>query len=119
MTGPLSEGRDDPRPRVFPLVLHATYYNRGFFNVTVEFDRFVRRTEGAVPILLGTERLRIEGRVDRTANRNGTARVIGGGALRDWFRNRCREGQTVYVNLASPAGMSITVEPPATDSSAS
>jgi hypothetical protein len=107
-----AESRTDSRSSLFPLVLHPTYYNQGLFNVTVEFDHFVRRTDGSVAILLGPERRRIEGRVDRKVNNNGTARVLGGRELRDWFQRQCREGQTVYVDLSSPASMAVNLQAP-------
>lgn len=37
---------------IFPLVLQKTYYKQGFFNVTVDFDHFVRSTEGQVDLVL-------------------------------------------------------------------
>jgi hypothetical protein len=65
---------------IFPLTLHKTYLEQGFFNVTVDFDKYVRPTDGPVDLLLchdGREH-RIGATVNRTANLNGTARIRGG-----------------------------------------
>ncbi|MDO9230678.1 MAG: hypothetical protein Q7U03_14075 [Syntrophales bacterium] len=87
---------------VFSLTLHPTYYKKGFFNVTVDFDRFVRSQEGNVFLRLGSGGPQIQGRIDRRANRNGTARIIGGAKLRDWFQKHYRPMDVVAVDLSSP-----------------
>lgn len=88
---------------IFPLKLHKTYLEQGFFNVTVDFDRFVRQTEGPVELVLladGKEQRR-EAKVNRSANMNGTARIIGGTKLRDWFLNHFDVGTRLDVDLGS------------------
>jgi len=87
---------------IFSLTLHPTYYNQGFFNVTVDFDRFVRSQEGQVFLRLGLEGPQIQGMINRRANRNGTARIIGGAKLRDWFQKNYRPMETVAVDLSFP-----------------
>lgn len=91
----------DVRP-VFELTLHATYYNQGFFNVVTDFDRYVRPDEGPVVLVLGNRYQEIEARVDRSANRNGTARVMGGAPLRRWFQTRFQVLDTVSVRFEAP-----------------
>jgi hypothetical protein len=86
----------------FRLTLWPTYYNKGFFNVTVDFDRLVRSQEGKVILRLGLGGAEIQGTIDRRANRNGTARIIGSAKLRDWFKENCEPMQTVAVDLSSP-----------------
>ena len=71
------------------LTLEKTYYRQGFFNVTVDFDRFIRPTEGPVESILGTSGLKIQGKANRSANLNRTARIMGGSKLRDWFHWHC------------------------------
>ncbi len=85
---------------VFHLKLHKTYYNMGFFNVTVEYDKLVRPDGGPVRLVLhgGPE---IVGTVYRTANGNGTARVFGHAALRDWFQEHYSQGDVVPVTFES------------------
>jgi hypothetical protein len=87
---------------IFSLTLHPAHYNQGFFNVTVGFDRFVRSQEGPVFLRLGLNGPEIQGTINRRANRNGTARIIGGGKLRDWFKKNYQPMGTVPVDLSSP-----------------
>src|SRR5687768_789640 len=86
---------------VFNLKLHDTYYKKGFFNVPVNFERYVRRDNGPVDLVLGASGQTIQGRVDRNANSNGTPRVRGGAALRDWFQSNFLPKATVDVDLGS------------------
>lgn len=89
---------------VYPLTLPATYRDQGFFNVTVEFDRYVRQDEGPIELVLvvrGVEQ-RVEARVNRTAQTNGTARIMGGAELRRWFQEHYRVGDLVDVDIRSP-----------------
>ena len=84
----------------FPLKLHKTYYEQGFFNVTVAFDGYVRDEEGPITLLLGAGVV-IEGRINRRANQNATARIHGGVQLRDWFQQNFACGDVVNVDLSS------------------
>ncbi len=86
----------------FQLVLHETYYQNGFFNVAVAFDQFVRSENGPIRIYLGNTDDYVDGRVDRTANQNGTARIFGGRELRDWFQGNFKVKDTVLVKFLSP-----------------
>ena len=85
---------------VFHLKLWKTYYTQGFFNVPRAFDDLVGG-EGVVTLVL-RDNGDIKGHVNRTANRNRTARVIGGVRLRTWFQKRYSEGDTVPVRFDTP-----------------
>ena len=63
---------------VFNLKLQETYFKQGFFNVIVDFDRFVRAEEGPIWLRLGRNGREIQASINRHANNNGTARIIGG-----------------------------------------
>lgn len=86
---------------IFKLTLQHTYFNQGFFNVIVDYDRYVRKTAGPVRLQLGAFGIEIDGKINRTANNNGTARVLGGTALRNWFQNNFEPMDTVEINLSS------------------
>lgn len=86
---------------VFKLTLHKTYYQSGFFNVTVDYDRFVRQTSGPVTLVLGNSGQTLQGDVNRTANQNGTARIMGGAELKRWFQANFKLGSTMDVDLSS------------------
>ena len=66
--------------------------------MTVDFDQHVG-DEGPVRLVLdnGEE---IEGYINRHANRNETARVMGGTELRDWFQANFRVMDKVDVDLS-------------------
>ena len=87
---------------IFQLTLHPTYYAKGFFNITRDFDRYVRPDEGTVTLVLGRGRREIEAHVNRTANTNGTARVMGRAPLRDWFQAEYEERDVVPVRFDRP-----------------
>ena len=84
----------------FELTLHRTYYEKGFFNVPVACDGRVRSSEGEVELVLGASG-KITGKVYRTANTNGTARIWGGVSLRDWFQRHFAQGAIVHVEFTS------------------
>jgi hypothetical protein len=85
------------------MILPATYREQGFFNITVEFDSYVRRDEGPILLLLvaGDTEQRVEARVNRTAQNNGTARIMGGVELRRWFQDHYKVGDRVDVDIQS------------------
>ena len=102
--GPVN--RELTQDTVFPLRLERTYYNKGFFNVRRAFDHLVRSDDGPITLQLRDDGS-IEGRVDRRANNNGTARVMGGARLRDWFQRNYAVGATVPVRFATPSRLVI------------
>lgn len=71
---------------IMQLRLERTYRRQGFFNVFVDFDRFVSMAEGAIEIHAEGFPRPIKGRINRKANRNGTARIHGGRALATYFQ---------------------------------
>ncbi|WP_420125913.1 hypothetical protein [Longimicrobium sp.] len=85
----------------FPLTLRQTYFNEGFFYVIVDYDRYVRKAEGAVRLRLGRRGVEIEAKLDRRANMNGTARIRGGAPLRNWFHSNFEPMDIVAVDLSS------------------
>jgi hypothetical protein len=88
---------------VYALTLHKTYYDKGFFNLGIDIERYVRKDSGPAVLFLGTSKTRLEVKVDREANQNGTPRIHGGPELRDWFYRSCKLGDRVKVSILSPA----------------
>lgn len=72
----------------FPLTLQETYYRTGFFNVTVPYSNYFARDKADITIYCGAEKLAVYGKINRTANTNGTPRIMGGLPLREWFQKR-------------------------------
>lgn len=79
----------------YRLPLHPTYFSQGFFNVPVDYDRFVRRAD-SVTIQLGPNGPTVEGTINWRANRNGTARIRARGLAR-WFWDNFKVGDIVEV----------------------
>ena len=83
----------------FYINLGKTYYEHGFFNVPVKSD-------GAIPTeleycdLVLTNGVKIQARVHRNQNPNGTARVMGAVALKYWFQENYSEGDRVPAVIA-------------------
>lgn len=67
----------------YKLQLHITYFTQGFFNVPVDYDRFVPRSD-TVPLQLGVDGATVVGTINRKANQNGTARIRAR-ELKRWF----------------------------------
>ena len=87
---------------VYQLTLHKSYYDKGFFNLGVSVEGLVRPDNGPITIELGGSHRRIEGRVDRNANQNGTPRIFGGAELRNWLQSTFSEGDQVEVQVRRP-----------------
>jgi uncharacterized protein (DUF433 family) len=86
---------------IFELTLRKAYYEQGFFNVPRNFDSYIRAEEGPITLIMEDGEQAIEGQVNRRANRNGTARIIGRSKLRDWFQSNFRLMDKVDVDLSS------------------
>ncbi len=93
----------------FPLVIHKTYYEQGFFNVRVAHaDQFGSNGQ-RIEIFFGRAKHPIVGTINRTAQRNETPRIMGGTGLRNWFRQALSEMQEVTITLL--AKTAIRIEP--------
>lgn len=91
-----------PSLPVYKLTLHKTYYDKGFFNLGVDVERFVRPDSGPITIVLGDSKARINGRVDRTANVNGTPRIFGGAELQHWIQSHFDLKDEINVYIKRP-----------------
>lgn len=86
---------------IFKLKLQQTYFKQGFFNVAVDYDRYVRKSDGPVRLQLGESGFVVEGKINRRVNNNGTARILGGVPLRKWFQSNFEPMDSVSVDLGS------------------
>lgn len=85
----------------FNLRLSDTYWSKGFFNVPVEFQRFLTMTDGPIDIFLGDDAEPLVGRISRTANSNATPRIFGNKPLTDFFHRNFKRGGFVSVEIVS------------------
>ncbi len=93
---------------IFKLLLHKTYYNQGFFNITVDFDRYFGSDNENIEINVGETNQIITGYINRTANTNGTPRIMGGKELKKWFQINFDVNDTVYVWILSPVSLKLS-----------
>lgn len=84
------------------ITLEETYWNKGFFNIPRDFERFITTEDGSIDIYLGDAPNSISGRVRRAANRNATPRIYGNKPLVEYFRSSCRRGGGLQVHIVSP-----------------
>ena len=86
----------------FNLRLEDTYWSKGFFNVSVDFQRFLTSTDGPLDLFLGNATQPVRGRISRSANRNATPRVYGNKDLIGFLHANCTRGGLVRVEIVSP-----------------
>lgn len=89
-----------PSP-IYNLTLHKTYYDKGFFNLGVSVDKYVRSSSGPITITLGKSKRTLIAHVNRNANSNGTPRIMGGTELRDWIQKNYSLKDEVVVEIIS------------------
>lgn len=85
----------------FILTLHDAYYKRGFFNAPVSVERYFGKNRTPITIYCGKEKLMVAGMINRTANTNGTPRIMGSTPLREWFQKRNHMSR-VKVSIPEP-----------------
>ena len=95
-------------PADFILTLQPTYRRTGFFNITVENDHYFGPNRSEINIFVDDNPVPIIGHIDRTANRNGTARIMGGVELRIWFEN-WQEMQPITVTVLDQNSIRLTI----------
>lgn len=83
----------------YNLTLHQSYYDKGFFNLGVSVDKYVRPNNGEIKLVLGPSKRVLIGRVDRDANSNRTPRVHGGQELQNWFFKNYKVKDSVVVTI--------------------
>ena len=93
-----SEGANDP---VFVITIGRTYFRQGFFNVPRAHEPGFAADGGLVEIRLPGRDTPLQAKVNRTANLNGTPRIMGGPRLRDWFQKTTRVGGLIRVRVQS------------------
>ena len=88
----LEETQDRGTERSFDIVLGKTNYEQGFFNVPISSDGLIAGNECQ---LILPDGLKVEARITRNQNRNGTARIFGSAMLKHWFRENFSKGMEV------------------------
>ncbi len=86
----------------FNLRLGDTYWSKGYFNGSVDFERFLTTTDGPIDIFLGNDAKPLVGRISRSANSNATPRIFGNKPLTDFFQKNFKKGGFVSVEIVAP-----------------
>lgn len=45
---------------------------------------------------------RIDAKINRTANKNGTPRIMGGKQMKEWIKNNYRQNEVMIVEIINP-----------------
>jgi hypothetical protein len=86
----------DQATTTFPVVLGPTYFYKGFLNPGVEASEFLGKDGDPIRVLLGDASVAVVSKINRTANRTGAVRVVGGNSqIAQWFQENFNEGDTV------------------------
>lgn len=86
----------------FTITLHPTYRHSGFFNVGTANEALLGPDGEKIEFFLGESDEAILGTINRTANTNGTPRLMGGTGLRQWFQSEFAEMDILEVEVLSP-----------------
>lgn len=98
----------------FTIVLHPTYYRTGFFNVGVADEALLGADGETIELYTDSGPEPILGKINRTANRNETPRVMGGTGLRDWFQANAAENDRIRVAVFSSTAIRLNSPKPRT-----
>jgi hypothetical protein len=89
----------------FTFMLQPTYYRTGFFNVGVAAQALLGSNGDTIELFLPGAPQPLLGKINRTANDNGTPRVMGGTGLRDWFQAAAAVMDPIAVDVLSPTAI--------------
>jgi hypothetical protein len=86
--------------QTFEVKLSKTYYNQGFFNVSKIYSENFGADKAIIEIQLGDNSKNIvQGYINRTANNNGTPRIMGGKTLSDWIQKNYKQDNILKVDI--------------------
>jgi hypothetical protein len=102
----LSNAQIAPAKITFDVTLGQAYYNQGFFNIRQQFSELIGTDKSTIEIQLGsnTDKV-IQGYINRTANNNGTPRIMGGTELRNWIKKNFKQNDTIKIDIISPVSL--------------
>lgn len=92
---------NEPPLQTIQIHLNKTYYNKGFFNVPIDKSNLFGSDREDIEMLLNEE-VKINAYINRTANSNGTPRIMCGVEFRNWVQSNYEEGQYLIFEILSP-----------------
>ena len=100
---PIVPEPDSPTPvgaASFQIVLRDTYYNQGLINPGVDASRHLGDDGDPIVIKFGDGSEPVISRIDRTANKSGSVRVVGRNRLiAQWFQKHFSEGDVIEARV--------------------
>ncbi|MDW9503300.1 GIY-YIG nuclease family protein [Sinorhizobium meliloti] len=99
-----AEPRASPQAMAtFSVFLGATYYEKGILNLGVEASEYLGKDGDPIRVRFNDGSQTVVSKINRTANRTGAVRVIGGNAqIARWFQENFSEGDTVHGSVVDP-----------------
>lgn len=91
----------------FSVSIEASYWNDGFFNTGVSVSALFGEDKQAIDIFCGNDDDPIVGMINRSSNENGSPRIFGRRALRDWFQREIEVGQNVVIHVHSSTSIRV------------
>jgi hypothetical protein len=90
----------------FDVAIGQAYYNQGFFNVKQRYSDQFSADKAIIEIKLGDNPNDIiQGYINRTANSNGTPRIMGGKILSEWIKKHLSKDENMKVDILSPVSI--------------
>jgi hypothetical protein len=100
---PVSASGSSHLPISFRIKLGAAYYNQGIINPGVDASRHLGQHGDAVIVYLGNETEQVDSTINRTANANGSVRIVGNNQkIVDWFHQHFKLGDMVEAKVQDP-----------------
>lgn len=82
------------------VTIGQAYYNDGFFNIRKRYSELFGSDLSKIKIQLGDNNTDIiEGYVNRTANSNGTPRIMAGKNYTEWIQNNFNQGDIFKIEM--------------------
>ena len=86
----------------FQVKLGKTYYNQPFFNVSIKYSEDFGDDNAMIQIQLGDNSKNIiQGHINRTANNNGTPRIMCNKTCTDWIQKNFKQNDILKVDILS------------------
>lgn len=87
----------------FSVVLGATYYEKGILNLGVGASAYLGKDGDPIRVRFSDGSQTVVSKINRTANRTGAVRVIGGNAqIARWLQENFSEGDAVHGSVVDP-----------------
>lgn len=82
--------------------LGIAYLKQGFFNIRQPYQHLIAGDNEEINIQLGSNGETIKGKINRTANRNGTPRIMAGMTYTTWVNKSYELNDQMRVEIISP-----------------